>query len=162
MWLPAPGTGGPVSPALGTAAFCCPLVRSGSWAPFGVPMAPTPPFWGPSGRGTAFGVPRAGHASAGPWHFMLGAAVPGWLLHVPLRDESLALKLIDPQSSCACLPLPTASWDPTLSPRHALGCGVLSPRCQPRPPLSFGTCSLPSGEETFTLTSARAAVAACK
>lgn len=50
MWLPAPGTGGPVSPALGTAAFCCPLVRFGSRVPFGVPTAPTPPF----------GVPRAG------------------------------------------------------------------------------------------------------
>lgn len=125
LWLPAAGTGGPVSPALGTAAFCCPLVRYGSWAPFGVPMVPTPPFWGPSGRGTAFGVPRAGHTPAGWWHFMLGAAVPGWLLHVPLRDESPTLKLIDPPKAAVLVsPFPRPRGTPLCLPamRWVAGC----------------------------------------
>lgn len=56
------------------------------WGPHGTDTS----LWGPSSRGAAFGVPRAGHIPAGWWHFVVGAAVPGWLLHVPPQDESPA------------------------------------------------------------------------
>lgn len=161
MWLPAPGTGGPVSPALGMAAFCCPLVRSGSRAHFGVPMALTPPFGAPPAGAQPLGSP--GQATS-----LQDGGTLWWELlslggcSMSCCRTSHQLKTHWPPKFLGLFPPPTASWDPTSSPHRALGHRVLSPRCQPWPPLSFGTCSLPSSEQTFTLTSARAAVAVCK
>lgn len=122
------------------------------WGPHGTDTS----LWGPCCSGTACAVvPRTGHIPTGMVALCGGAALLGWL-----QEESPALT--DPHISCACPLLPTASANPALSPHHALGCRVLSPGSQLRPPLSFGTCSLPSGEETFPLTSAPAAAAACK
>lgn len=65
------------------------LPSSEVWQP-GSPRGPrgtdTSPG-GPFGWGTAFGVPGAGHVPAGWWRFVVGAAVPGCLLRVPLQDE---------------------------------------------------------------------------
>lgn len=113
----ATSTEGPVPPALGTAAFCCPLVRPGSRDPLGSPHVPlgSPQLpVGTPGMSHPSGVVALGDGpSVSPCRTSLDpkAAVP------PFSTPPLCPCLVLVSPKCHLLPLPSLGMCP-LPSRH--------------------------------------------